>query len=187
MSDGTILKKSPWANFEARFWPLHHVGGREKTRFCINTHVRTLIHPFSQREEKETTELTFFVSSCMYMGQSSFQLAIDSWTYFCISLVIWAFSCWDLKKAPISPCILLWRLPLISKIEDSPINWVRDLGYEGTKTFASLCSINLFTSASVETIVGLPNMCDLNTLPYLQVATRQILLKTTWIYRFNFV
>ena len=51
---------------------------------CTNTHSPLQ----SQREEGKETELTFFVSSCMYMGQSSLQLAMDSWAYFCISLVI---------------------------------------------------------------------------------------------------
>lgn len=43
-----------------------------------------------------------------------------------------------------------------------------DFGYPGTIPFASFNSMNLFNSGSIETIVGLPNICDLKIVPYLQ-------------------
>ena len=55
----------------------------------------------------------------------------------------------------------------MSKMEDLPINSVSDFGYHGTNALASLRNTVLLNSASVETIVGLPKRCDLNTFPYL--------------------
>jgi hypothetical protein len=42
-----------------------------------------------------------------------------------------------------------------------------DLGYAGIKVLPWLCKITLFTSGSVEIMMGVPNMCVLNTFPYL--------------------
>lgn len=44
-----------------------------------------------------------------------------------------------------------------------------DLGYPGISPFASFNNMYLFSSGSIEIIVGLPSICDLKTLPYLHI------------------
>lgn len=48
-----------------------------------------------------------------------------------------------------------------------------DLGYAGIKVLPWLCKITLFTSGSVEIMMGVPNMCVLNTFPYLFQRVRE--------------
>lgn len=52
-------------------------------------------------------------------------------------------------------------------IEFFPNNSLTDLGYAGIKMLPWFSNTTLFTSVSVETMMGVPNMFVLNTFPYL--------------------
>ncbi|KAB8098472.1 hypothetical protein EE612_027711 [Oryza sativa] len=85
-----------------------------------------------------------------------------------MSAVTRALSSGDLKKAPARPCTRRWRAPPSTRMDDSPISSISDLGYHGTNADASLCSTARLASASALTTAGDPHRCDLNTFPYLR-------------------
>lgn len=66
-----------------------------------------------------------------------------------------------------APLICLWVVPWTAAILHFPKMSSMDCGYPGTSPFASFIRMYLFTSASIDTIVGHPNMWDLKKLPYL--------------------
>lgn len=68
----------------------------------------------------------------------------------------------------------LWVEPWTAAILHFPKMSNMDCGYPGTSPFASFISMYLFTSASIDTMVGHPSMCDLNKLPYLMIHTYAI-------------
>ena len=110
---------------------------------------------------------TFLDSFWTYIGLLSFQVARASLTEFSKTLVTRALSGADLRNPRISACIRLWGLPLVWSIELFPNNSLTDLGYAGIKMLPWFSNTTLFTSVSVETMMGVPNMFVLNTFPYL--------------------
>lgn len=65
------------------------------------------------------------------------------------------------------PLMYLWVEPWTAAMLHFPKISNMDWGYPGTNPFASFINMYLFSSGSIDTIVGHPNICDLNIFPYL--------------------
>jgi len=79
---------------------------------------------------------------------------------------------WSLIKVGLiiessAPLMYLWVEPWTAAILRVPKISNMDCGYPGTSPFASFISMNLFSSGSMDTMVGHPRMWDLKKLPYL--------------------
>lgn len=110
---------------------------------------------------------TFLISSWTWTRGSWAQEAKVRSTEASISRVIRSLRWGDLRNALMSVWSLFWWCPLMLRIEFSPSSSVMDLGYAGTNMFPWFWSTTLLTSASVDTMIGVPIMFVLNTFPYL--------------------
>lgn len=73
----------------------------------------------------------------------------------------------ELTRASRAPLMYLWVRPWTAAMLHFPKMSNIDCGYPGTRPFDSFIRMYLFSSGSMETIVGHPRMWDLKKLPYL--------------------
>lgn len=79
----------------------------------------------------------------------------------------WPLIMVGLMRESNAPLMYLWAEPWIAEMLHLPKMSSIDWGYPGTSPFASFTRIYLFSSGSIETIVGQPSKWDLKKLPYL--------------------
>lgn len=70
------------------------------------------------------------------------------------------------------PLMYLWVEPWTAAMLHFPKISNMDWGYPGTNPFASFINMYLFSSGSIDTIVGHPNICDLKIFPYLPFTSK---------------